>query len=100
MSVSKPPPSHSRTAKQQVELALVDHITHYATPTDKEIVAWYYADAVLERDWSRPLVRVLRFFVEQDRSSTTALVGDDEPQIDLIDRVHGAATFDGSVVVA
>lgn len=43
---------------------LVGRIANYLTLPIEEVADWHYTDAVLDRDWDKPLVSLLRFLVE------------------------------------
>ena len=84
-----PPPLSNIPQLREADHRLVEHITHEATPTTDQVADWHYVDVLLERDWSRPLVRVLRFFVGNARG----------PQVDLVSSVLGSARAEGSALV-
>ena len=46
------------------ERDLVDNVARLITPTIEEVADWRYIDAKLFVEWERPLVRILRFFVD------------------------------------
>ncbi len=52
------------TTTPPVDQDLVDQITIQLTPTNTQVVDWHTIDKTLQDDWERPLVAILRFFVD------------------------------------
>jgi len=44
----------------------INRFTSYATPSLEEIADWHVIDQLLESDWNRPLVKILRFVVDRN----------------------------------
>lgn len=80
-------------------LDVIEKITREATPTDVQVSDWHYTNVILERDWDRPLVAVLRFFVERGVKATSTMADPGAPEIDLVTSDFAASTSEATALV-
>ena len=59
--------AHTETGKgSRSDHDLVEFIAAQSTPSDETVADWHRIEALLDRDWERPLVRLLRGFVTNE----------------------------------
>lgn len=81
-----------RSNSGTVELdEVVTKVAACIAPTIDEVADWHFVDQALARDWDRPLVRLLRFFVEPPRQRGA-------PEVQLCEDSTDGAVVDDVVV--
>ncbi len=65
------------------DLEMIEYVTTALTFSIEEVADWHYTDVVLDKDWERPLLKLLRFFVED--SLPGELDPEPEPELCLLD---------------
>ena len=63
---------------------VIDWVTACITPTTEEVADWHFTDQVLQNEWDRPLLRVLRFFTEPQPGTRRAQESAGE-EVDLVE---------------
>lgn len=69
--------STHRTGPSRSDSETAERLRQHITPTIEMVADWHLIDSTLDRDWERPLVRLLRFFVGDDSHETERQIEND-----------------------